>query len=249
MTDTPDSADRLSSTISNFWNSAFLGGEILYRDARFTLAANPDLDHDSRVMLLTRPDGLCMAVVTPELAGRLGLRELRAPSAASVRRRLADAGLALHGADCLFYCAATAKRALLDEADAPTVRALTARDADAFAAFQSSASEQDLDDAYVELDHWAVFGAFVEGRLVSAASMYAWENSRLADLGVLTLAHARGHGHARRVVRALCRHAYAHGCEPQYRCQTDNAASVALARSVGLTLYGTWEVVSPDCDG
>jgi hypothetical protein len=27
-----------------------------------------------------------------------------------------------------------------------------------FAEFQAQASEQDLDDAWVELDHWAVFG-------------------------------------------------------------------------------------------
>ncbi len=246
MTDRPD--PRFSTTISNFWNASFLSGEILYRDARFTLAANPDLDDDSRVMVLTRPDGLAMAVVTPELAGRMGLRELREPSAASFRRRLADANLLLHGADYLFYFSAAEKYALLAEPEPSGVRALTTRDAEAFSAFESCASEQDLDNAYVELAHWAVFGAFQGERLVSAASMYAWEDSRLADLGVLTLAHARGHGHARKVVRALCRHAYAQGCEPQYRCQLDNAASVALARSVGLTTYGTWEVVSPDSE-
>jgi GNAT superfamily N-acetyltransferase len=241
-------AARFSTTISNFWNAAFLGGEILYRDARFTLAARPDLDHDSRVMVLTHPDGPSMAVVTPELAGRLGLRELHAPSADSFRRRLADANLVLHGADALFYFSAAEKHALLAEPEPPAVRALTARDAGAFAVFESSAPEQDLDDAYVALTHWAAFGAFVRDRLVSAASMYAWEGSRLADLGVLTLAHARGHGHARRVVRALCRHAYAQGCEPQYRAQLDHVASMALARSVGLSAYGVWEVVSPDCD-
>jgi hypothetical protein len=34
--------------------------------------------------------------------------------------------------------------------------------------------------------------------------------------------------------------------EPQYRCQTDNAASVSLAKSAGMALFGTWEVVSPE---
>lgn len=44
-----------------------------------------------------------------------------------------------------------------------------------------------MDDANVELDNWAVFGSFEEHRLVSAASMYPWDNAQIADLGVLTL--------------------------------------------------------------
>ena len=39
------------------------------------------------------------------------------------------------------------------------------RDRAAFAVFQASASEPDLDGAYVELDHWAVYGAFDHDRL------------------------------------------------------------------------------------
>ena len=103
-----------------------------------------------------------------------------------------------------------------------------------------------LDDAYVELDHWAVFGSFDDGRLVCAASMYPWEDAPIADTGVLTLPSYRGKGHARKVVRAISRYACEQGYEPQYRCQTDNLASVALAKTAGLTLFGTWEVISPD---
>lgn len=35
-----------------------------------------------------------------------------------------------------------------------------------------------MDDAYVELDNWAVFGSFEEHRLVSAASMYPWDSAQ-----------------------------------------------------------------------
>jgi hypothetical protein len=45
----------------------------------------------------------------------------------------------------------------------------------AFAEFQAAAIEQDLDDAYVELDHCLTFGAFQQNRLVAAASMYPWD--------------------------------------------------------------------------
>jgi predicted GNAT family acetyltransferase len=80
---------------------------------------------------------------------------------------------------------------------------------------------------------------------VSAASAYPWGGALLADLGVLTLQPFRGRGHARRVVRSISRHALDRGYEPQYRCQLDNQASVALARGAGLAMFGKWEVVSP----
>jgi hypothetical protein len=32
--------------------------------------------------------------------------------------------------------------------------------------------------------------------------------------------------------------------EPQYRCQLDNHASVALAKACGLTLFGKWVVAA-----
>ncbi|MFE7039643.1 GNAT family N-acetyltransferase, partial [Streptomyces atratus] len=94
------------------------------------------------------------------------------------------------------------------------IRQPTAQDEEVFAAFQASASEQDMDDAYVELAHRAVSGAFEDERLVRAASMYPWDDSTVADLGVLTLPSFRGQGHARRVVRAICRHAAGQGHEP-----------------------------------
>ncbi|WP_229867066.1 GNAT family N-acetyltransferase [Streptomyces gelaticus] len=111
--------------------------------------------------------------------------------------------------------------------------------------FEEAASEQDLDEAFVELDHWAAHGALEDGRLVCVASMYPWNDAPLADLGVLTLPPYRGKGHARRLVRAISRHALARKHEPQYRCQLDNHASVAAAESAGLTRFGPWDVVSP----
>ncbi|GGT45227.1 hypothetical protein GCM10010207_51840 [Streptomyces atratus] len=82
-----------------------------------------------------------------------------------------------------------------------------------------------MDDAYVELAHRAVSGAFADERLVRAASMYPWDDSTVADLGVLTLPSFRGQGHARRVVRAICRHAAGQGHEPQYRCISTRRAA------------------------
>ncbi len=197
-------------------------------------------------MVLETIDGRTMAALTPELAGRLNLTRQRDLSPQAFRQRLAEASVTLNGADYLFYFAEAGRRSLLREYVTLNVRRLTARDEAAFTAFVAASSARDLDDAYVELDHWAVFGAFEQDRLVCAASMYPWEDAQIADTGVLTLPAFRSKGHARNVISAISRYAYEQGFEPQYRCQIDNHASVALAQASNLTPFGKWEVVTPD---
>lgn len=235
-----------SLTITDFWRAQFLNGDILHSDDNFTVAADPDLGEDCRVMVLETVDGRTMAVLTPELAVKAGLRKRQGLSVAAFRDALTEAGVVLHGADRVFhFTEAERKRLALDEPDAGP-RRLSSEDEALFAGFQALASEQDLDGAFVELDHWLVFGSFEQDRLVCAASMYPWMDGHVADLGVLTLEPFRGKGHARKVVRSICKHAWDLGYEPQYRCQQDNEASISLAKAAGMTLFGTWEVVSPD---
>ncbi|WP_232276045.1 GNAT family N-acetyltransferase [Paenibacillus sp. 481] len=235
-----------SHTITDFWQAPFLSGDVLYSSEDFTVATNPHLSEERRVMVLETAEGRVMAVLTPALADRLGLYQRKELSELAFRQQLHEAGVTLHGADYLFYFSEADKNVLLQEHVEGVLRRLTEQDKAVFSEFQSSASEQDLDDAYVELDHWAVFGSFEQHSLVSAASMYPWGNAQIADLGVLTLATCRGKGHARKVVRSICKYACDQGYEPQYRCQLDNQASTSLARAAGLTLFGKWEVISPD---
>lgn len=237
-----------SQTITDFWESRFLNGDIIYNDETFTVSINHDLNEDSQVMVLETTDGRVMAVLTPEMAERIDLSKGQELSEPNFRQKLNEGGVTLHGADYLFYFSEEEKNVLLQENQEETLRQLTEQDDAIFSEFESSASEQDLDDAYVELDHWAVFGFFEQNRLVCAASMYPWgEDVQIADLGVLTLLGFRGKGHARKVVRSICKYAYEHGYEPQYRCQLDNEASTFLAKAAGLTLFGKWDVISPDC--
>lgn len=236
-----------SQKITDFWQEQFLNGDVLYSDEAFTVTINPDLDEDSRVMVLETIDGRVMVVLTPAMAAKVGLNQRQDLSEEIFHRKLNEAGVTLHGADYVFYFSEAEKNVLLQENLRGDLRRLTEQDEAVFSEFQSSASEQDLDDAYVELDHWAVFGSFEQNRLVSAASMYPWEdNVQIADLGVLTLTSFRGKGHARKVVRSICKYAYDQGYEPQYRCQLDNHASTSLAKAAGLTLFGKWDVISPD---
>ncbi|WP_338885761.1 GNAT family N-acetyltransferase [Xenorhabdus sp. TH1] len=237
-----------SKTITDFWQAIMLGEDILYQDDVFTITTNTRLEQDERVMVLETSDGRVMAVLTPEMAEKAGLYHQEKMSESIFRQKLNQANMTLHGADYIFYFPDTKKRQLLQEHSGNMQRQLTEKqDGEIFSAFQASASEQDLDNAYVELGHWLVFGAFDEqNRLVSAASMYPWNDSQLADMGVLTLESFRSKGYARKVVRAISQHACTQGYEPQFRCQLDNLASAALAKAAGLTLFGKWEVISPD---
>ncbi len=218
----------MSGAFEAYWDRAMGGdhaGVVIDPDAR-------------RAMLLAEVDGRTRSVMPPAVAAAIGWRHGVA-SIAEWRAGLAAAGIVLNDPDALFRWGGG------DAAD-PRARRLGPEDAAAFAAFHAAASEQDREDAWVEWDHDAVFGAGVDGDVLCAASLYRWAGTPIADLGVLTLPPARGGGLARGVVRAIAVHARAQGCEPQYRCQTDNAASLALARSSGFVRFGTWEVAVDD---
>ncbi len=233
-----------SPIVTDFWRTYFRRGTVLHDGADFQLAAYPDLDDDGQLMVLRTVDGKASVSLVPELAERAGFDGAQSISEEDFWAGLDTAGISMHGADNLFYFTDDAREALVATAPIGDIRQLTADDEALFKAFESAASEQDLDDAQVELDHWAVFGSFDNGRLVAVSSIYQWEDAAIMDLGVLTLPIFRGKGHARRLVRAVFRYACAQGYEPQYRCQVTNTASSALAPAAGLTLFGTFDVIA-----
>lgn len=245
-----DNMAAYSSLITDYWSGVFDGGAVINDGDTLTINLNPALDDDSQIMLIEMPDGHIHIVLTPERADQIGLSSRSdIPSAPifleTFRAALKKEGVTLNSPDYLFYPASS------QPINIPLVshlecRALDAADGQAFALFQSDIPEEDLDGAYVELDHWQVFGLFDKDRLVSAASMYPWDNSKLADLGVVTTPSARGKGYGRIVVTAISNHVSALGYVPQYRCQTDNIASVKLAEAAGFAVFGKWESILPD---
>ena len=195
-------------------------------------------------MLLQLEAGNTLATLSPALASLLKMESNdSALTEGDFRKTLEKSNASLHDADNIYYF--KEKDAALLEIDV-RARQLTSDDADAFLAFQKLSTEEDLDGAYVELDHWAVFGLFEGNTLVCAASMYPWDDARIADLGVLTAEQYRGKGYAVKLVRSICRYALDQGYTPQYRCQLDNLASVGLAKAAGLSHFGKWEVISPN---
>jgi len=221
--------------VLEYWHEAFAG------DSRSTGAVSEKLNPKRPAMMLEAIDGSVRTVLRPELIDRIGPDAAAVMPIDDIQDLWARGGVSLHEPDYLFYLPAGT---CVAPDRSMAARWLTIEDRDAFEAFQADASEQDRDDAFVELDHWAVFGCFDGDRLVSVASAYPWENAPVADLGVLTLPDVRGRGFARAVVLTISDFSRREGYEPQYRCQLDNLASVALAKSCGFALFGKWIVAS-----
>lgn len=238
-----------SPVITDYWTAAF-SGKTLHRNEHLTITVRPDLDHDERAAILQSADDKLVSVtVSPAVADALteDIAALGNPTAVGIRAALATRGIVLNGADNVFYLSESAADDILGEAASTNVRPLTSGDAEMFASFKAAVSERDWDEAYVELDHWAAFGAFDRhGRLISIGSMYPWDDEfPLADAGVLTLDSARPRARKDVGARDVSLRAPG-GYEPQYRCQLDNTASNKLAASLDLQLFGQWETVIPD---
>lgn len=232
-----------SPIAEEFWRAQLEGAGVLQDSSGLLIAVRADLAENRRLTVLERTDSATV-LLTPELAERLALPSAGDLSLTGFRAVLADAAITLHGADAVHYFAEDARPSLLAETAPPGIRLLTADDLEAFAIFQATASEQDVADADVELDHSAVAGAFAGDRLVCAASAYPWGDSLVADIGVLTLADQRGRGLARAVVRELARCVLDRGFEPQYRTQLDHTGSRAVAAAAGLRWFGDWDAIA-----
>lgn len=210
------------------------------------VVVDEDLPANRSVMIIQKPDGAGVLTLSAGHALSTGLRTGTSVGTDEAQAALAGAGIVMNDPDHVFYLDVDARSSVLAEPAPTSTRRLTSDDAESFTRFTEQAPADDLDEAFVELDHWLVFGTFVEGQLACAASMYPWSGTRLADLGVITLPDRRGKGYARATVRAMSAHALAAGYEPQYRCQTDNEPSIALARAAGFAPFGTWHVIAPD---
>ncbi|MBG6191371.1 hypothetical protein IWX64_002331 [Arthrobacter sp. CAN_A212] len=154
---------------------------------------------DRAVTVLHVAEGPSLLTLTPGRAQHLGVSPNQTVRTEDLAPRLAAAGIRLNGPDCLFYLPATDHEAVRCEPSLEGTRQLTPDDHEAFARFTGQAPAADLDEAFVELDHWLAFGTFSGGRLVAAASMYPW--------------------------RAISSMALQLGYEPQYRCQRDNGTT------------------------
>jgi predicted GNAT family acetyltransferase len=128
------------------------------------------------------------------------------------------------------------------------VRALNPKartDNEALRRLFGSTDISDWERGGVEFDHPVIFGAFEGETLVAAASAVPW-SARLDGVAVFTHPGHRRQGWARRVTRALCRHATVQGHAVQIAAPEGDAAAMGLARTLGFRDYAqTIAVVFP----
>lgn len=158
------------------------------------------------------------------------------------RELLKEHRIDLHEPDRIYY--ANEPAILPPAKENWTMRLLTKGDKLLFENFCHNIDDAEIDNAWVELEHWAVFGLFVDGTLASACSLYPWDDTKIADIGVLTHPTRRGQGLAKHLVNFAHHQIAKQGYVLQYRTQTDNKASIGLAQSLSLLLYALWEPLS-----
>ncbi len=244
MTKSAFSRPLFTDLVYNYWQPGHDHPQL----GTYRVIVDADLPSARSVMLLDPVESGGFLSLLPDIAQQIGLEPDSEIAGDTLFETLRLAGIELNGADHLFYLSSAEQKLLRSESFPPMIRQLTMDDANVFKAFVSSAPEDDLDEAFVELDHWLVFGYFVDERLVSATSMYPWSGTSFADLGVITLPQFRGRGFGRQIVRAISAQALQQGFEPQYRCQSDNVASARLAKASGFSLFANWNVIKSDED-
>ena len=157
-------------------------------------------------------------------------------STAELSARLSESGISLNDPDHLFYLPVSEQAVLRDENHPSDTRRLTDVDAAAFAVLTASAPEDDLDEAFGGARPLACVRnlhrrqARVRGEHVSVERDAA-RGPRGDHPPRISRPRARSV-----TVRAISAEAIGSGYEPQYRCQLDNAASVALARASRIQL-------------
>lgn len=235
----------VNDVIAAHWNLPTTRGETLVDLPGFTVIVDPTLKETRRVIELIAPDGSHRFSLRPEVAEAITLSTSPPANADALLASLAAAGEKFHDWELVFYQSPAARQAVEAEAAADGIRVITAADAELFTAFEAANTEDDLEEAYVEADHWLAMAHLGEdGAITAAASAYPWDGTLLADVGVITAPGARGKGLATAVVRAISRLIIDKGYEPQYRCQDINTGSKATAAKSGYELFARWRVVT-----
>ena len=181
------------------WSDFYFSNNAVIKEADIEIFINDNLAEEDKLTVLTRAQGQTFISLTPEFASQIGLNEEPAiKDLASFRALLLKADIGLHSPDKVFY-------SLTPQLNKPmnkntSIRRLTENDKALFVNFTQKLDAEELDNAWVELDHWAVFGLFLNEQLVCATSLYPWQKTNIADLGVITLPEFRGKGMAKTLV-------------------------------------------------
>jgi len=113
-------------------------------------------------------------------------------------------------------------------------RRLDEKDRYEFEEFHNACPQKDKDQGMVSIADPVVYGCFVEGKIVSVASLWNW-GERLSDIGVLTHPKFRNNGYAENVCKRLM---YENNKLFIWRCDEKNDVSYNLAKRLGFSKAG-----------
>lgn len=160
----------------------------------------------------------------------------------AIRASAHDYPLSITASDVLCYLEPNAFHPVETEAPFRSQR-LTPADRAALEGLHTACSEDDVDNAFVEIDHDTVWAVWHDQNVVAAASMYRTRSS-FYDIGVLTHPAFRGKQLGKVVVSALCSYALAQDAMVQYRCHEDLLSSLRLAQALGFRKYFQQETLA-----
>ncbi len=224
------------------WSDFYFSGEPSVTGLDMDIYIHHELAEDEKITILTCGQGKTRVSIAPQMAAQLCLEHTSAVNdLGSFRTRLSEAGIEVHSPDRVYF---SEQPVTVNLAGSNIeIRSLSEADTQLYAEFKQDIDDDEWDNAWVELDHWQVFGLFLHDKLISACSLYPWRQSHIADLGVITAPAFRGQGMAKKLVNYAHGEIAKHGYILQYRTQVDNEPSIKLAESLGLRFYGTWESV------
>lgn len=116
------------------------------------------------------------------------------------------------------------------------IRGLTASDAKSFAEFADNLSATEREHCGLELGPRPMWGIFKGKEMIAGAGYDAWPG-RIAHIGVAVHPEHRGKNLGQIVVQAAARGALTRRRIVQYRTLAENAASVGLAKALGLEVF------------
>jgi len=161
-------------------------------------------------------------------------------SGSDIQDRLPANAILSHDVDFFHYL----RPADLPEFTPPqsfSVRQLGPADREDLSALHSHCTPEEVDNAFVEVDHEIAFGCFSGDELAAAASGYRMTG--FMDIGVLTHKRYRKLGLGKAVVGALCAWSIAHEVIAQYRCDAHNSGSLGVARTLKFQLFFRSETI------
>lgn len=234
-----DSAKSVEEKIRKGWATYFNCSSNDFQSPGTKIISSKDFV-DSKMAIIWHIGKMAFVQIDPAFSDRFfELREKTLTpmniSAADVCSFFGDKQVSLDHTDYIYYLSPNEFIPFSPEEEF-TVRQLSMKDKKDLDALHKACPFDEVDNAYVHIDHELAFGAFFEHKLVSAASAYDWRGFAV-DAGVLTRPDFRRKGLGKAVISAICEKEIVNDRIMQYRAHIELISSWKIPESLGFKRY------------